>query len=89
LCFLTESEIEGVINEFHEGVCGRHHAWREMTYKILRVGYYWPKLFTDVNAKVIAYNSCQLLYGKKNIHALTLIIVKEKAPFQEWGMDFI
>jgi hypothetical protein len=52
LCCLTEPETQGVINEFHEGVCGEHHAWRETTYKILRAGYYWPKLFTDVNAKV-------------------------------------
>jgi hypothetical protein len=41
---LIESETENVINEFHEGVCGGHHAWREMTYKILRAGYYWPKV---------------------------------------------
>jgi hypothetical protein len=63
-------------------VCGGHHAWREMTYKILRDGYYWPKLFTNVNAKVRAYNSFQLFSGKKNLHALPLILVKEETPFQ-------
>jgi hypothetical protein len=52
LIFLVESEIERVISEFHEGVCGGHHAWKATTYKILRAGYYWPKLFLDVNAKV-------------------------------------
>jgi hypothetical protein len=26
LCCLTECETEGVIDEFHEGVCGGHHA---------------------------------------------------------------
>jgi len=25
LCFLMEDEIEGVIDEFHEGICGGHH----------------------------------------------------------------
>jgi hypothetical protein len=54
LCFLTESETEGVMDEYHEGVCEGHHAWRETAYKILRVGYYWPKLFIDVNARVRA-----------------------------------
>jgi hypothetical protein len=82
LCCLTEPEIENVINEFHEGVCGGHHAWREMTYNILRAGYYWPNLFTDVNAKVRACNSCQLFSGNKNIPSLPLILVKEEAPFQ-------
>jgi ribonuclease HI len=28
LVCLVESETEKVINEFHEGVCGGHHAWR-------------------------------------------------------------
>jgi hypothetical protein len=70
---LTEAETENVINEFHEGVCGGHHAWRETTYKILRPKYYWPKLFTDLNAKVRACNPCQLFSGKKMIIALPLV----------------
>ena len=49
---LVEIKIEGVIDEFHVGVCGGHHAWRETTYKILRARYYWPKLFTMVKTKV-------------------------------------
>jgi hypothetical protein len=39
LVCLVESEIEKVISQFHEGVCGGHHAWRETDYKILRAGY--------------------------------------------------
>lgn len=35
LC-LTESETKGVIERFHEGVCGGHYAWKETTHKILR-----------------------------------------------------
>jgi hypothetical protein len=33
LVCLVESETEKVINEFHKGVCGGHHAWKETTYK--------------------------------------------------------
>jgi hypothetical protein len=86
---LIESETEGVIDEFHEGVCRGHHAWRATTYKILRAEYYWPKLFTNVNARVRSCNSCQLFAGKQNLHALPLIPVKDEAPFQQWGLDFI
>jgi hypothetical protein len=86
---LIESETENVINDFHEGVCGRHHAWRETAYKILRSGYYWPKLFTDMNTKVRACNPYQLFSGKQNLLALPLIPVKTEAPFQQWGRDFI
>jgi hypothetical protein len=71
LSCLVESETERVINEFHEGVCGGHHAWRETTYKILREGYYWPKLFTDVNVKVRACNPCQLFHRQAKASCIT------------------
>jgi hypothetical protein len=70
-------------------VCGGHHAWRATTYKILRAGYYRPKLFLDVTAKVRAYNPCQLFAGKQKLPALPLVLVKTEAPFQQWGLDFI
>jgi hypothetical protein len=81
LVYLVESETERVIREFHEGVCGGHHAWRATTYKILRAGYYWPKHFSDVNTKVRAYNPCQLFPGKHKLLALPLVPVKMEAPF--------
>jgi hypothetical protein len=37
---VVEDETSGIIDEFHKGICGRHHAWREIAYKILRVVYY-------------------------------------------------
>jgi hypothetical protein len=88
LCFLTEAEI-GVIDEFHEGVCGGHHVWRATAYNISRVGYYWPKLFTKVNERVRARNSCQLFSSKQKLSSLPLIPVKDEAPFQQWGLNFI
>lgn len=36
LC-LTESETEGAIEQFQEGVCGGHYAWKEKTYKIILI----------------------------------------------------
>ena len=62
--FPTEEEIEGIIIEFHKGVCGGHHAWRSTTYNILRAGYYWPSLFSDVNGLVRSCVEFQMLVGK-------------------------
>jgi hypothetical protein len=28
LNFLTKEETKDIINEFHKGICGGHHAWR-------------------------------------------------------------
>jgi hypothetical protein len=64
LVCLVELETLRVIEEFHEGVYGGHHAWRAIAYKILRARYYWPKLFSDVNTKVRACNPCQIFAGK-------------------------
>jgi hypothetical protein len=89
LVCLVELETQWVIDEFHKGVCGGHHAWRDTAYKILRAGYYWPKLFSDVNAKVRACNPCQIFVGKQKLPALPLVPVKAEAPFQQWGLDFI
>jgi hypothetical protein len=89
LVCLVELETEKVINEFHEGVCGGHHPWRETTYKILREGYYWPKLFSDINAKFKPYNPCQLFIGNHKIPTLPLVPVKTEVPFQQWGLYFI
>jgi hypothetical protein len=88
ICFV-ESETSRVIEEFHDGVCGGHHAWRYTAYKILRAGYYWPKLFLDVNAKVRACNPCQIFADKQKLPALPLVLVKVEAPFQKWGLEFI
>jgi hypothetical protein len=89
LVCLVESETEEVTNQFHEGVCGGHHAWRATAYKILRAGYYWPKLFPDVNAKVRTCNPCQFFAGKQKLPAMPLVPIKVEAPFQQWGLDFI
>jgi hypothetical protein len=89
LVCLVETKIEKVITEFHEGLFGGHHAWRATTYKILRERYYWPKLFSNVNAKVRACDPCQLFVGKQKLPELPLVPVKTKAPFQQWGLDFI
>jgi hypothetical protein len=64
LACLVESKTQRVIDEFHKGVYGGHHAWKATAYKILRAGYYWPKLFLDVNTKVRACNPCQIFAGK-------------------------
>jgi hypothetical protein len=64
LSYLVETKTERVIDEFHEGVCGGHHAWWATAYKILRVEYYWPRLFTDANTKVRTCTPCQLFTCK-------------------------
>jgi hypothetical protein len=75
--------------EFHDSLCGGHHFWKTTACKILRVGYYWPTLFTDVRIKVRAYIKFQKFSGKKKLKSLPLKPVVSSGPFQQWGLDFI
>ena len=77
------------MNDFHENLCGGHHFWRTTAYKILRAGYFWLILFTDVCAKIRACVKCQKFSGKQQLKSLSLKHVMVFGPFQQWGLDFI
>jgi hypothetical protein len=75
--------------EFHGILCGGHHLWRTKTYKILRAGYFWPNLFTDVCATIITHDKCQRFSGKQQLKSFPLKPILVSGPFQLWGLDFI
>lgn len=81
LLYLTESETEGIIDQFHTGFCGGHYAWREKIYKILRAIFYWPTLFLQVGAKVRSCVPCQRFASKQKLAALPLIPAIVSTPF--------
>jgi hypothetical protein len=45
---LNPQETQKVMFDFHSGLCGGNHFWKTTAHKILRDGYYWPTLFTNV-----------------------------------------
>jgi transposase InsO family protein len=77
------------LTEFHSGFCGGHYAAKTTTHKILRAGYYWPTIFSDVHKMVRSCQQCQMFSGKQKLAALPLQPVVVEAPFQQWGLDFI
>jgi len=40
LICLDPPEAQRFIFHFHDSLCGGHHFWKTIAYKILRVGYY-------------------------------------------------
>ena len=77
---LLESEAQIKIKEFHQGYCGGHLYSKTTAHKILRVGFYWPTLFSDVLKEVYTYHECQIFDGKKKLIPLSPISVK--SPFK-------
>ena len=55
---LEKSEVDVVTSELHSGVCGGHKYWKAIAFKILREGYYWPTLFSDVYHQVRSCVEC-------------------------------
>jgi hypothetical protein len=86
---MSTPEAEMVVAEFHSGLCGGHHFWRATAHKILRAGYYWPTVFTDVYKRVKACIKCKKFAGKQQLRSLPLNPVVVSGPFQQWGLDFI
>eukprot|EP00253_Pinus_taeda_P002732 PITA_02732 len=86
---LVEEEAKRVMEDFHRGYCGGHLFWKTTTNKILRVGYYWPSLFSDVYKAIKNCHECQIFQGKQKLQPLPLKPIEVSAPFQQWGLDFI
>ena len=86
---LLENEVQHTVKEFHKGDCGGHHSWKVTAKKILRAGYYWPTLFSDMYKETSKCHQCQIFYGKRKVLPLPLNPITVEAPFQQWGLDFI
>lgn len=61
---VDEVESKKLMDDFHGGFCHGHFAARTTTHKILRAGYYWPTIFSDVHQFVRKCEHCQLFTGK-------------------------
>jgi hypothetical protein len=86
---VDEKEAEQIFHDLHHGVCGGHHHWKATAFKILRAGYYWPVLFSDIFSQVRACEPCQKFAGKQKLMSLPLKPIITHGPFQQWGLDFI
>jgi len=86
---LIKDEAQQVISDFQKGDCGGHLFQKTTSSKILRAGYYWPTLFSDVYKTIMSCHECQVFQGKRKLLPLPLKLVEVNAPFQQWGLDFI
>jgi hypothetical protein len=89
LNFLLKDQVDGVLQDFHARDCGKHLSWKTTTNKILRVGFYWPTLLSNVHQKVTSCHKCQVFEGKMKLLPLPMKPISIEAPFQQWSLDFI
>jgi hypothetical protein len=82
---VDQNKSKELMNEFHSGFCGGHYAAKTTTHKILRDGYYWPSIFSNVHSFVRGCEQCQLFIGKQKLAALPLKPVVIEAPSNNGG----
>ena len=81
---LLENEAQQTVKEFHKGYCGGNHSWKVTANKILRAGFYWPSLFSDVYKETSTCHQSHIFYGKRKVIPLPLNPIIVEAPFQQW-----
>ena len=78
---VDDNDAQRIMTKLHHGACGGHLYWKSTANKILRAGYYWPTLFSDVFAKVRACVECQKFAGKDKLLPLLLKPISVSALF--------
>ncbi|KAG7588597.1 Ribonuclease H-like superfamily [Arabidopsis suecica] len=88
LCFFGP-EVEIVVREVHEGLCGSHLSGRAMAFKIKRMGYYWPTMITDCVKFAQRCKRCQLHAPLIHQPSELFSSISAPYPFMRWSMDII
>ncbi|KAG5553262.1 hypothetical protein RHGRI_011205 [Rhododendron griersonianum] len=76
---LTTPESTKAMEEVHQGVCRDHQGGRMLSYKLLRLGYYWPSMQKDCNSMVQKCEKCQRFANI--IHGSPTVLTPMKGPW--------
>ncbi|KAL6125255.1 hypothetical protein ACLB2K_073314 [Fragaria x ananassa] len=78
-----------MLKSLHNGICGNHAGARNLMFKMLRAGYYWPTLERDAKAVVQTCLQCHKFADFAHHPPVPLSIIISPVPFSQWGLDFI
>ncbi|KAG7552243.1 Retrotransposon gag domain [Arabidopsis thaliana x Arabidopsis arenosa] len=82
-------EVEILVREVHEGLCGSHASGRAMAFKIKRMGYYWPTMIADCVKFAQRCKRCQLHAPLIHQSSELFSSISAPYPFMRWSMDII
>ena len=86
---LCHEEVDYVIREVHEGICGNHSGARSLVYKLIQAGYYWPTMIKDAQTYVKACDKCQRFSNLIKQPSEELTPITAPWPFAQWELDII
>ncbi|XP_076917877.1 uncharacterized protein LOC143578096 [Bidens hawaiensis] len=82
-------DVNYLIREVHEGICGLHAGPRMVVAKLMNVGYYWPGMHLDVVWEIKKCDSCQRHAPNTLRPKNELVPVTSAWPFQKWPIDIM
>ncbi|XP_021719499.1 uncharacterized protein LOC110687192 [Chenopodium quinoa] len=86
---VPEWEVHGVLTSCHNSPYGGHHGPAKIVAKINESGFYWPTMFKDAQAFVIACDSCQRTGNISRRHEMPQTSILEVEIFDVWGIDYM
>ena len=86
---LKKEEVERVMEEVHQGICGPHINGRMLAKKILRMGYYWNTMEIDCVDFVKSCHDYQTHANLNHMPPSELYSMTFPWPFLIWGIDVI
>ena len=86
---LAPDELNYVLREVHEGVCGNHSGARALVHKVVRAGYYYPNIQAYAKAYVKVYDQCQRFNNVPKQPSEYLTPLMALWPFAQWGLDIL
>lgn len=89
LQYVDSDKHKILLGDFHNEASGDHYSSIVTSFKILRNGYYYPRMFKYVYKWVGQCDKCKMFKGKPQLVALPLRHVVIEEPFNQWGMDFV
>jgi len=82
-------DVEQVLHELHEVVCGSHIGGRSLTFRVMKEGYWWPYMQKDSAMYAQKCEKCQLHTPMVHQPASELRSLTSPWPFAQWGMDIV
>ncbi|XP_070050881.1 uncharacterized protein [Nicotiana tomentosiformis] len=86
---LGASEANYVMREVHEGICSNHSGADSLVLKLVRAGYYWPRMEQDAKDFVRKCEKCQRYAPLVHQPTEPLYSVLSPCSFMKWGMDIV
>ena len=84
---IAGKDVDYILREVHESVCGNQIGARALAGKALRQGYYWLTMLREATEIVRKCKVCQE-HGKiSHLPSEPLMSVTSPWPFQQWGLD--